>query len=101
MVLDAIIVQSDSHDVDQLLRHYDDFLNAFAFEKHFHFFRCFCGSFERGVVGVGGDFDDVAQFAIYLHGDFQRVFDEESGVVFGPLGVRERCVLRVACCVKF
>ena len=40
-----------------------------------------------GVVGVGRDFDDVAQLAVHLHGNFQRVLDEQRRIELGPGGV--------------
>ena len=40
--------------------------------------------FDFGLGGVGGDPDDVAQLAVDLHRDFERVLDQQRGVELRP-----------------
>ena len=57
----------------------------------------FGGGFEIALGDVGRDLDDVAEFAVDLDGDFERVFDEQGGVELWPRLVgKGETVLRVA-----
>ena len=47
------------------------------------------GGFDGGVVGVGRDLDHVAQLAVHLHGNFERVFDQQRRIELRPGRVSE------------
>ena len=84
-------------DIHQFLRQDDDFPDRLALQERLHLF----GGYGRGLQvrlgSAGGHFDDVAEFAVDLNGDFERVLDEQGRVELRPGGVGEA---RAAACAS-
>lgn len=82
--------RSAGGDVDDFFGDDDDFLDGLAFEGSFYFFAGEGDFFDVGVGSVRRDFNEVAEFAVDLHGEFEGALDEEGGIKLGPGCVGER-----------
>src|SRR5207249_11015733 len=66
-----------------------------------HLFTGEGGGFELLLTHLGRRLHHVAQFAVHLHGDFQRVLDQQGRIELWPARVAQCGVRSAECGMKF
>jgi len=66
---------------------HDHLLDGLAIKKRFGLFGGLGGGFKVGLRDAGRDLDHIAELSIHLHGNFERILDEQGRVEVRPGGV--------------